>query len=68
MSKTLFYIALDDTVASGITMFCYQAVKDPLGSVVLLAPVLFILIQPSLNDRFERIQFRGFFLDNRWCR
>ena len=68
LGTALFQVALDNTVAAIITVFLFQPLINPFGCVVLLAPVLFILIKPFLDDRLERIQLGRELLYHRWLR
>ena len=61
----LFQIALDNTVAACVSLLFNQAFIYPLCSVMLFAPVFFILIKPLLDNRLKRIQLGWLCLDNR---
>lgn len=51
------HITLDHAVTAGISVFFNQTLINALCCMVLLAPVPFVLVQPLLDHRLERIQF-----------
>lgn len=62
---TLFQIALNNAIAACISLFFNQPFIYPLCSMMLLAPVFFVLIKPLMDNRLEWIQLGWLRLDNR---